>query len=87
VRIAVRTIGDTLRITVRDTGIGIAPEHLTRIFEPFWQVQQDKSRMVGGSGLGLTVSRQLVTLLGGDLFVASEVGLGTTFTISLPTRQ
>jgi len=76
---------DTVRIDVRDTGIGIAQEYLDRIFEPFWQVERRTTRRAGGTGLGLSVSRGLVNLLGGTLTVESEVGVGSVFTILLPT--
>ncbi|HEU4642912.1 MAG TPA: ATP-binding protein [Gemmatimonadaceae bacterium] len=71
-------------IEVRDTGIGIAPEHLERIFEPFWQVEQHVARRAGGTGLGLSVSRALVELLGGRLEVSSRVGEGSVFALRLP---
>jgi signal transduction histidine kinase len=72
------------RISVRDTGRGIAPADRERIFEPFVQVSQGTTRSEGGSGLGLTVSRRLARLLGGELEVQSEVGAGSTFTLRLP---
>ena len=75
---------NTVRIDVRDTGIGIADEHLDRIFEPFWQAERRTTRRAGGTGLGLSVSRGLVNLLGGTLTVESEVGVGSVFTILLP---
>lgn len=78
--------GDEAVFTVRDTGIGIAPEHINRIFDPFWQVEQKATRRAAGTGLGLTVSKRLANLLGGDVSVASTVGEGTTFTVSLPVR-
>jgi signal transduction histidine kinase len=71
---------------VQDTGIGIAPEHLGRIFESFWQVEQTTTRRVGGAGLGLNVARQLARLLGGDVTVKSVVGEGSTFTLRLPRQ-
>jgi signal transduction histidine kinase len=79
--------GDTERavVTVHDTGGGILPEHLGRVFEPFWQADLSKTRIVGGTGLGLTISRRLTELLGGDIQVESEPGAGTTFVVRLPT--
>jgi signal transduction histidine kinase len=76
--------GDQLVISVEDTGIGIGPDHIERIFEPFWQVEQKATRRAGGTGLGLTVTRRLALLLGGDVTVKSTPGEGTTFTICLP---
>jgi two-component system, sensor histidine kinase and response regulator len=72
---------------VKDSGIGIAPEHLTRIFESFWQVQQSTTRRVGGAGLGLNVAQQLARVLGGDVMVESAPGEGSTFTVRLPRRN
>lgn len=71
-------------IRVRDTGIGIAKEHLDRIFEPFWQVDPTQRAHGGGTGLGLSVVRGLVKLLGGVISVESEMGVGSTFTVALP---
>ena len=72
---------------VRDTGIGIPQQHLQQIFEPFWQVDQRANRRVGGTGLGLTVSRRLAQLIGGDLSVESDVGGGSTFTLQIPAQD
>jgi PAS domain S-box-containing protein len=69
---------------VRDTGIGIAEEHLERIFDSFWQVEQGTTRTFGGTGLGLTITRRLARLLGGDVEVASKPGNGSVFTVWLP---
>jgi signal transduction histidine kinase len=74
----------TVVVQVADTGIGIAPEHQARIFEPFWQVAPALTRAVGGTGLGLSVTRDLVHALGGTLTVASASGAGSTFTVRLP---
>lgn len=76
--------GDDVVFTVSDTGIGIPSEHLERVFEPFWQVEQAASRRVGGTGLGLSVSRRLARLLGGDVTARSTVGEGSSFEVRLP---
>jgi PAS domain S-box-containing protein len=69
---------------VTDTGVGIAPEHLEQIWEPFRQVQNPMTRTAGGTGLGLSVSRHLALLLGAELSVRSTPGQGSTFTLRLP---
>jgi PAS domain S-box-containing protein len=84
VDVLVREVGEGVEITVQDTGIGILPSDLGRIFDPFWQVEQSMTRRVGGSGLGLGVTRALAKLLGGDVAVTSEPGKGSTFTVTLP---
>jgi signal transduction histidine kinase/CheY-like chemotaxis protein len=66
-----------LALTVRDTGIGVAPDRLARLFEPFHQADVDIHRHYGGTGLGLAISRQLATLMGGSLSMLSEEGVGT----------
>ncbi|CAN5883803.1 hypothetical protein BH23GEM9_BH23GEM9_34080 [soil metagenome] len=75
---------DAVALTVMDTGVGIAPEHVGRVFERFWQCNPEGSRAVSGAGLGLTVSRHLAGLLGGTLTVESEPGAGSSFTLMLP---
>jgi PAS domain S-box-containing protein len=76
----------SLVMQVSDTGIGISPEHQSRIFEPFWQVDNGKTRAVGGTGLGLAVTRELAQILGGTVSVESALGAGTTFTVRLPVN-
>lgn len=75
-----------LVIEIIDTGIGIGPEALDKIFEEFQQADSSTTRQYGGTGLGLTISRNLAQLLGGDLSASSEVGKGSTFTLSLPIQ-
>jgi signal transduction histidine kinase len=79
-------IGKEFLLKVSDTGIGIQPENLHRIFDPFWQVEQKATRRATGTGLGLTVTKRLANLLGGDVDVASTPGQGTTFTVRLPSK-
>jgi PAS domain S-box-containing protein len=92
--ISVRVVGAdagsvALAFAVRDTGIGITEEQRARIFESFEQAEADTTRRFGGSGLGLTISRRLVTLMGGTLTVESTPGAGSTFafTLTLPVAD
>jgi two-component system sensor histidine kinase/response regulator len=71
-----------LRFSVEDTGIGIAPEHLPTLFDPFTQVDSSLARRYGGAGLGLAISRGLVERMGGTLAVESRVGAGSKFTFT-----
>jgi PAS domain S-box-containing protein len=71
---------------IEDTGIGIAAEHLGRVFDPFWQANRSRTREVEGTGLGLSISQRTARMLGGELGVQSRVGEGTTFTLRLPLQ-
>ena len=79
--------GSRVSIAVKDTGAGIESADLQRIFEPFVQSRGSLSRAYEGTGLGLSVSRQLAQLLGGEITVQSTVGVGSTFVLSLPLEQ
>jgi CheY-like chemotaxis protein/two-component sensor histidine kinase len=80
---AICTEGD-LRVTVVDTGVGIPPEALAKLFGKFAQVDASTTRRFGGTGLGLAICQQLCRLMGGVIEVESEPGRGTTFTVTLP---
>ena len=75
---------DSVLFTVKDTGIGIEPEHLASVFEDFSQVESKFQKLNKGTGLGLPLSRKLALLLGGDLWVESQVGMGSTFFARIP---
>jgi signal transduction histidine kinase/CheY-like chemotaxis protein len=78
--------GDSIVFAVSDTGIGMTPEQMARLFEEFGQVDASTTRRYGGTGLGLALSRRLCRMMGGDVTVASEPGRGSTFTIRLPAE-
>ena len=82
----VRTADGSARISVSDTGIGIPREDLSRIFERFYRVDKARSREVGGTGLGLSIVKHVIERLDGAITVDSQPGVGTTFTITLPSR-
>ncbi|WP_067252740.1 sensor histidine kinase [Streptomyces sp. DSM 15324] len=80
-----RRTGGTVLIEVADTGSGIGPEDLPRVFDRFWRAEQSRSRRTGGSGLGLAIVRQLVEAHKGEVTVTSTLGTGTVFALHLPT--
>jgi two-component system phosphate regulon sensor histidine kinase PhoR len=71
-------------LRVRDTGAGIPADHLPRVFERFYRVDKARSREVGGTGLGLAIVKHLARAHGGDVYVTSELGQGSEFSIKLP---
>jgi signal transduction histidine kinase len=84
VTLSARTDGADMLYVVSDTGIGIAAEHRGRIFEPFFQIEMSKARRVAGTGLGLSVTRHLARLLGGDVNLCTQSGIGSTFEVRIP---
>jgi two-component system, OmpR family, phosphate regulon sensor histidine kinase PhoR len=77
----------TVRLAVADTGPGIEPKHLPRIFERFYRVDKGRSRDVGGTGLGLSIVKHLAEAMGGTVAVTSEPGKGSTFAVTLPLHK
>ena len=86
VRLSVRRNGTEIFYEVRDSGIGMTPEQLAKLFEAFAQAEKSTSKRFGGTGLGLAISRQFCRLMGGDITVTSEPGKGTAFTVRVPVQ-
>lgn len=87
VRVTAMRVGEnSVRFSVSDTGIGIAPEHHAAVFDDFSQVDSPVQKRLRGTGLGLSLSRQLAALLGGRVEVASELGKGSVFSVTLPVQ-
>lgn len=87
VSVRTRREGDAAVLTVADTGVGIAPEHLHQVFDRLYRVDAARSRDRGGSGLGLAIVKQLIASLGGTVAVESSPGEGSTFTVRLPASR
>lgn len=85
--IALRTNESGIEIVVTDSGVGIALEDQARIFERFYRVDPSRSRETGGTGLGLAIVKHIALNHGGDISVFSKPGLGSTFTLTLPTKR
>ncbi len=84
IRVTATRVGDMLQLSVRDTGVGIAPENVSKLFAKFDQLDSSTTRRFGGTGLGLAICRELAQLMHGDIVVTSELGLGSTFTLRAP---
>ncbi len=85
IRIKANVVDNMAVIGVRDTGMGINPDQLERVFERFIQADSSSTRKAGGTGLGLTITRHLVELHGGKIWAESTLGEGTTFWFDIPT--
>jgi signal transduction histidine kinase len=79
--------GDSIRISVEDTGIGMTPEECKKLFNDFSRIRNEKTRHILGSGLGLSTVKKLATLYGGEVSVRSKPDVGTTFTITLQRNK
>jgi signal transduction histidine kinase len=84
VTLRVTATGSDAQLTVSDTGIGIAPEHIAHIFERFYRVDTARSRATGGTGLGLSIAEWVVRMHHGTIHVESQPGQGSTFIVQLP---
>ncbi|BBD65437.1 integral membrane sensor signal transduction histidine kinase [Nostoc commune NIES-4072] len=85
VEIRTSRVGSQLYVNVQDTGVGIAPEHIDKVFERFWRADQSRSYWSGGSGLGLAIAQAIAQNHGGLISVTSQLGVGSCFTVHLPT--
>jgi len=75
---------ERLSLDIRDTGIGMTPEQMGKLFQPFSQADVQTARKYGGTGLGLTITKRFCEIMGGEIRVASEYGRGTVFSVKLP---
>ena len=83
-RLAAKHSGPVVRIQVVDSGIGMRPEELGKLFNAFWQLDSGLNRQHEGTGLGLVICEKLLQAMGGDIAVQSQWGAGSTFTVTLP---
>jgi signal transduction histidine kinase len=87
IRVAARTVDSLVEVSVQDTGVGIAAEHLPYVFERFYRVDKSRARVTGGAGLGLAIVKQLVEAQGGQVAITSQVGQGTTVSFTTPVAR
>jgi signal transduction histidine kinase len=87
ITVRLKSFGKNVRITIADTGVGIPSHDLPKIWDRFFKVKRDRSKKEGGTGLGLAIVKELVDLHGGSIDVMSELGKGTTFTLTIPFRK
>ena len=87
ITVTARGDGSSVRFEIADHGVGIRKEHLPRLFEKFYRADDPVVRRTAGTGLGLYIVRQLVTMLGGQIQVRSRAGKGTVFTVTLPRAE
>ena len=87
IAISAQQEGQEIQVSIRDTGQGIAPEHLPHIFDRFYRADSSRTRETGGSGLGLAIVKGVVEAHHGRVWVESELGVGSTFSLSLPLQQ
>lgn len=87
VEVSAKQDNHDLVITVSDTGIGISKEQLTYVFDEFKQADSSTSRKFGGTGLGLSIAKKYTNMLGGNIFISSEIGKGSIFTLTLPLKH
>jgi two-component system, OmpR family, manganese sensing sensor histidine kinase len=87
VEIERRLVGKQIIISVKDTGMGIPPEQLDRVFDRFWRAEQSRSYQSGGSGLGLAIAQAIAQSHGGLITVTSQPGVGSCFTVRLPAVE
>lgn len=79
-----RSQGKQIQVEVQDTGIGIAPEDINKVFDRFWHAEQARTYYADGNGLGLAIAKAIAVQHEGKIYVKSELGEGTTFTVNLP---
>jgi signal transduction histidine kinase len=87
IRVSARRVDSQVEVSVQDTGVGIAPEHLPFVFERFYRADRSRTRLTGGAGLGLAIVKQLVEAHGGRVSIDSHPGKGTTVTFTSPAAN